>query len=160
MSEYPLQQNTVFGIYSTPEMAEEAVDELVACGFASGSISVLFPTNERSREFAGRKKTRPPAGTDEGPKANLPLDGTWGFMDPGAGPRQGALPEALAAMGVPPEWCHHRVVKGDILVSVKCNARDEVIRAAGVLMLAEAEDISWSVPPSKYRQIANSDVSV
>ena len=158
MTEYPPRENTVFGLYSTPERAEDAVDELLGCGFGSARISALFPTNERSREFAIRRRTKPPAGTDEGPKADLPLNGTWGFRDPGAGPRQGALPEALAAMGVPPEWCHGRVVKGDVLVSVECHERDEVIRAAGVLMLAEAKDISWSVPPSEYRRIAKPPV--
>jgi hypothetical protein len=49
MTEYPLQQDTVFGIYSTPEMAEYAVDELGGCGFASGRISVLLPANEAIR---------------------------------------------------------------------------------------------------------------
>ena len=146
-----MTNNTVFGIYSTPELAEEAVDELVARGFASRGISVLHPTNQSSREFARLKNTTPPAGTAQGPTADLPLDGTWGFMDPGAGPKQGALPEALEEMGVPPEWCHGRVKKGHILVCVQCNHSDEVVRATGVLTLTEAEDIAWSVPAAEYR---------
>lgn len=102
-------------------------------------------------EFAERKGTHCPAGTAEGPTADLPLDGTWGFSDPGAGPRQGALPHALASMGVPPEWCHGRVKRGNVLVSVECRNYEDVIRATGILVLMDAQDMSWSVQPRLYR---------
>lgn len=155
MNEFSRARNTVFGLYATEELAEQAVDELVdGGGFSRDSITVLFPMNSQSRAFAGRKGTRCPSGTAEGETANLPLDGTWGFSDPGAGPRQGALPKALASMGVPPEWCHGRVKKGNVLVSVECEHYEEVIRATGILVLRDAEDISWSVPAPYYRKTA------
>jgi len=154
MSEFSLADNTVFGLYGTEELAEHAVDELTGRGqFRGEKITVLFPVNGRSRDFADRKGTRCPAGTAEGATAELPLDGTWGFRDPGAGPRQGALPKALAAMGVPPEWCHGRVKKGNVLVSVVCATYEDVIRATGILVLMAAEDISWSVRPPYYTSL-------
>ena len=75
-----------------------------------------------------------PSGTEEGPTAELPLDGTIGIADP-VGPRhgiahwlldpvephEGALHDALADMGVPDEWCNKRVVRGNFLISVRCN---------------------------------------
>lgn len=152
MSEFAQADNTVFGLYADGEFAEEAVDELMAAGeFPGERITVLFPKNALSRAFAGRKGTHCPAGTAEGPTANLPLDGTWGFSDPGAGPREGALPHALAAMGVPAAWCHGRVKRGNVLVSVECRNYEDVIRATGILVLLDAQDISWSVQPQLYR---------
>jgi hypothetical protein len=158
MSELSRIDNTVFGLYANEEFAEQAVDELIdAGGFPSDRVTVLFPRNSTSREFADRKGTRCPDGTSEGPAANLPLDGTWGFAHPGSGPQEGALPRALAAMGVPPEWCHGRVRKGNVLVSVECRNYEEVIRATGILVLLAAQDISWSVQPPIYRNTILAD---
>jgi hypothetical protein len=42
------------------------------------------------------------------------------------GGSHGALYAALAAMGVPGEWCNKRVVRGNCLISVKCDSWDEV----------------------------------
>jgi hypothetical protein len=152
MSEFSPANNTVFGLYADGEFAEEAVEELMtAGGFPGERITVLFPKNSQSREFASSKGTHCPAGTAVGATADLPLDGTWGFSDPGAGPREGALPHALAAMGVPPEWCHGRVKRGNVLVSVECRNYEDVIRATGILVLLDAQDMSWSVQPEFYR---------
>jgi hypothetical protein len=143
-------ENTVFGIYPTVTAVEEAVDELTENGFASGSIFVLHPKNQSTIEFAHRKHTQPPAGTGDGPTADLPLDGTLGFWDVAHGPRQGALHGALVDMGVPREWCDGRVIKGKLLISIKCNTSEEFFRATGILKFTEATDISWSVSLDEY----------
>lgn len=157
-------QVMVFGIYRTASAAGEAVNELLATGFAGESIFILHPKNKDTVEFAKKKHTHVPRGTGDGPTADLPLDGSiWcrgpeghhkGFLhwllDPSPlGPFKGALHEALAEMGVPHEWCDKRVVRGKLLVSVKCNSRDEFFRATGVLTFTDSKDISWSAPLNK-----------
>jgi len=143
--------NTVFGIYDTAVLAEKAVDALAGNGFPCNRIFVLHPKNEDTREFAHRKKTQVPAGIDAGPAANLPLDGTGGFLDMGNEPRQGALPTALRDMGVPADWSDNRVVEGKFLISVKCDTWDAFYRAIGILRFTSAADLFWALSPENYR---------
>lgn len=154
----------VYGIYRTVPAVEEAVDELLAAGFSGESIFVLHPKNKDTVEFAKRKHTHLPSGIGEGPTAELPLDGTIGIGDP-VGPRQGiahwlldpvepregALHGALAEMGVPDEWCNKRVVRGNHLISVKCNSREQFFLATGVLTFTESIDTCSSVSLKEYR---------
>jgi hypothetical protein len=147
-------ENSVFAIYPRETQIEDAVDELVASGFAKDRIAVLYPKNKDTREFAARKGTRPPKGTDKGRYADIPLDGTLGLLHPVEGPLQGALHDALIEMGVPSEWCDLRVVRGKFLISVRCKSRDEFFRANGILKFTGASDISCSVPPEKLKASA------
>jgi hypothetical protein len=144
-------ENSVFAIDPRETQIEDAVDELVANGFATDHI-VLHPKNKDAREFAARKGTRTAKGTDKGRYADIPLDGTLEFLHPVEGPLQGALHDALIEMGVPSESCDHRVVHGKFLISVRCKSRDEFFRATGILKFTGASDISWSVPPEEYTE--------
>ncbi|MGC2739802.1 MAG: hypothetical protein WA274_18065 [Candidatus Acidiferrales bacterium] len=92
-------ENPVFAIYSRETQIEDAVDELVVSGFATDQIAVLYPKNKDTREFAARKGTRPPKGTDKGRYADIPLDGALGLLHPVVGPLLGALHDALIEMG-------------------------------------------------------------
>jgi hypothetical protein len=141
--------NSVFAIYSETQV-EDAVNELVANNFAKERISVLCPRNEATREFAARKGTHTPIGTDKGRYANVPLAGTLGILHPAEGPLLGALHDALIDMGVPECWCDRRVVHGKFLLSVLCHGTDEFFRAVGILRFKSAIDISWAVPAEKY----------
>ncbi len=143
--------NTVFGIYDTVALVEKAFDALAGNGFPINRIFVLHPKNEDTREFAHRKKMQVPAGIDAGPAANLPLDGTGGFLDMGNEPRQGALPTALRDMGVPADWADNRVVEGKFLISVKCDTWDAFYRAIGILRFTSAADLFWALSPQNYR---------
>jgi hypothetical protein len=147
--------NTAFGIYDTVELIEKAVDSLVSNGFPCNSIFVLHPKNEDTRDFARRKKTQVPAGIDAGPAADIPLDGTGGFLDMGNEPLQGALPTALRDMGVPADWSDNRVVEGKLLISIKCATWAEFFRAIGILRFTSAADISWALSPENYRRASN-----
>jgi hypothetical protein len=147
--------NTVFGIYDTVELVEKAVDSLASNGFPYNSIFVLHPKNEDTKDFARRKKTQVPAGIDAGPAADLPLDGTGGFLDMANEPRQGALPTALRDMGVPADWSDNRVVEGKLLISIKCGMWEEFFRAIGILRFTSAVDISWALSPENYRRASN-----
>ena len=52
------KNTAVFGIYSTHESADAAVDTLRAKGFRNTDVSVLFPQNLGSKEFGHEKGTK------------------------------------------------------------------------------------------------------
>lgn len=132
----------VFGIYSTSREAELAVDQLVQSGVLKGSISVLHPDNRNTREFAERKGTRCPESISRGKAASFPLDGTSGWADPGQGPIEGALSEALAVMGVPATWSEGRVVHGKVLLSAEfAGGAEQAQLTSDILMNTGAEDV-------------------
>lgn len=137
----------VFGIFGASQQAELAVDGLINAGFEAWAITVMLPDNESSRNFAQRKNTRPPQGTDRGKSADVPLGGTLGWADPWAGPIGGALEGALAEMGVAAEWSHGRVLQGKLLLSVECANPQSAIRATEILRRTGAEDTNSFVPP-------------
>jgi len=60
------KNTAVFGIYSSSEHAEHAVDTIIAAGFASSAISVLLPDTRTTREFAHHKGTKAPDGATAG----------------------------------------------------------------------------------------------
>jgi hypothetical protein len=143
-----VESTRIFGIYPTSQHAEAAVDQLLDAEFASGAISVLHPDNQSTREFADRKKTRPPDGTVSGKTASVPLDGTLGLLDPGAGPVEGALSAALAGMGVPADRYDGSVVGGKVLLAVECLDTDQAAKAAQILKSSNAEDVDSIVVPN------------
>ena len=54
------KNTAVFGIYSSGEHAERAVDTLIKAGFSSADISVLLPDTRSTKEFAHVKETKAP----------------------------------------------------------------------------------------------------
>ncbi len=138
--------NHVFGIYRESLQAETAVDELVTNGFGPCAITVLHQENQASCDFAEKKHTRPPEGTDSGATASLPLEGSWGIQDPGAGPREGALPGALDEIGVPRDWSHDRLLEDKVLLSLECDSPSTVTLAIEILSRTGAEQTRSTVP--------------
>jgi len=125
----------VFGSYEGSAQASAGVDQLIATGFPARDITVLLHDCPESRDFAALKGTRVPDGVDRGPKADLPLAGSYGLANPAAGPKEGALDIALNGMGVPLDWAHG-VLRGRVLVSVECTdggsvAAERVLEATG-----------------------------
>ena len=54
-----MSKNTaVFGIYPTQGSVESSVDALKTAGFRNTDISVLFPENVGSKDFAVKKGTK------------------------------------------------------------------------------------------------------
>jgi hypothetical protein len=126
-------------------LAARAVDTLVDARFSNADITVLFPQNRDSNDFAHRKRTRAPEGTAIGATASVALDGTLGFRDPAHGPHIGALTGALAGMGIPEDEAErygNRVKAGGVLFSVVGHTSDEVMRLTQLLRETGAEDIS------------------
>ncbi len=60
------KNTAAFGIYPNRASVDRAVDTLKAENFRNTDISVLFPENEGSKEFAHEKNTKAPEGAATG----------------------------------------------------------------------------------------------
>jgi tetrahydromethanopterin S-methyltransferase subunit C len=160
----------VFGIYSSPEQAEVAVDTLISAGFRSAAISVLLPDSASTRDFAHEKNTKAPEGTTTGVTAGGIVGGSLGILAgigalaiPGVGPliAAGPIMAGLAGLGVGgavgglvgglvglgiPEYEAKRyeghVKGGGTLLSVHCDTSEEISRAKDLLKGTGATDIA------------------
>src|SRR5438876_6853432 len=104
-----MANKAVFGLYTTRRQVENAVDELKAQGFRSTDISVLFPENVGTKDFAHEKGTKAPEGASAGAGTGAVVGGTLGWLTgigalaiPGLGPfiAAGPIMAALAGAGV------------------------------------------------------------
>jgi hypothetical protein len=164
------KNTAAFGIYPTYEGVEQAVDSLRAAGFRNTDISVLFPENVGSKDFAHAKATKAPEGTATGAASGAVIGGALGWLVgigalaiPGLGPfiAAGPIVAALAGVGAGgavggitggliglgiPEYeakrYEGRIRKGGILLSVHCDDSDWKKRAKEILERTGAEDIS------------------
>src|SRR3954452_11448290 len=102
------KNTAVFGIYRTREDVEATVDELRDSDFRNTDISVLFPENEGTKDFAHEKSTKAPEGTATGAGTGAVLGGGLGWLAgigalaiPGLGPfiAAGPIMAALAGAG-------------------------------------------------------------
>lgn len=162
----------VFGIYPDQLSTEDAVDTLRENGFKNTDISVLFPDNQGTKDFAHEKHTKAPEGAVTGGASGAIVGGALGWLVgmgalaiPGVGPfvaagplmamlggigvgsAVGGLAGALAGAGIPEYEAKRyegRVRKGGILLSVHCDDDDWARRAARLLKETGADDIASS----------------
>jgi hypothetical protein len=168
---YMAGKNTAaFGLYTDRIQVEQGIATLLAARFRNEDISVLFPDNEGTKDFAHEKSTKAPEGAAAGGGAGGAIGGTLGILVgigalaiPGLGPfiAAGPIMAALAGMGVGgavgglvgalvgmgiPEYeairYDGRVRQGGILVSVHCDDSEWVGRAKDILKQTGADDIS------------------
>src|SRR5579871_3760591 len=69
----------VFGIYMTRGEAEEAVEILRRGGFRNTDISVLFPDNAGTKDFAHEKNTKSTEGATTGGASGIVVGGVLGW---------------------------------------------------------------------------------
>src|SRR5579885_2343352 len=100
------KNTAAFGIYKTRVGAEEAVNALKAAEFRNTDISVLFPENEGTKDFAHEKNTKAPEGAATGAGTGAVLGGALGWLAgigalaiPGVGPLIAAGPIMAALAG-------------------------------------------------------------
>src|SRR6202171_3962762 len=164
------KNTAAFGLYSNRVQVEQGIDSLLAARFRNEDISVLFPDNEGTKDFAHQKNTKAPEGVTAGVGAGGAIGGTLGLLVgigalaiPGLGPfiAAGPIMAALAGMGVGgavgglvgalvgmgiPEYeakrYEGRVKDGGVLISVHCDTSEEISRAKDLLKETGAEDIS------------------
>jgi hypothetical protein len=164
------KNTAVFGIYRTREGVEATVDELRDAGFRNTDISVLFPENEGTKDFAHEKSTKAPEGTATGAGTGAVLGGGLGWLAgigalaiPGLGPfiaagpimaalagagvggALGGITGALIGMGIPEYEAKRyegRVKEGGILLSVHSDNSEWTKKAKNILERMGAEDVS------------------
>jgi hypothetical protein len=164
------KNTAVYGIYATQSAVEKAVDILKAEGFRNTDISVLFPENVGTKDFAHQKATKAPEGATAGAGTGVVVGGALGWLIgigslaiPGVGPfiaagpimaalagagvggTVGGITGALVGLGIPEYEAKRfegRIKKGGILLSVHCDSSDWTDKAKHVLERTGAEDIS------------------
>src|SRR4051812_2297619 len=102
------KNTAVFGIYPTYGAVDGAVESLRASGFRNTDISVLFPENVGTKDFAHEKGTKAPEGATTGGTTGFIVGGALGWLAgigalaiPGLGPfiAAGPIVAALAGAG-------------------------------------------------------------
>jgi hypothetical protein len=177
------RNTAVFGIYPDRAAVEECVEHLRRAGFRGTDISVLFPENMGTKDFAHEKNTKAPEGATSGAVAGGLAGGVLGWLTgigalviPGLGPFLAAGPVvaalagagaigalggiigALAGMGIPEYEAKRyegRIREGGILLSVHCDSAEWVARAKQVLETTGAQDIAAA--GEKHGDFANAD---
>ncbi|MDP8979113.1 MAG: general stress protein [Acidobacteriota bacterium] len=168
-----MSKNTsAFGIYRDQTTVSEAVDALKQAGFRSTDISVLFPENSGTKDFAHEKHTKAPEGAVAGASSGAIIGGALGWLAgigalaiPGIGPfiaagpivamlsgvgvggTLGGFTGALIGVGIPEYEAKRyegRIRNGGILLSVHCDNSDWAKRAKELLEHTGATDISTS----------------
>ncbi len=164
------KNTAVFGIYRSRVSVENAVDRLRQENFRKTDISVLFPENEGTKDFAHVKNTKAPEGTAAGATSGAVIGGGLGWLAgigalaiPGVGPLiaagpivaalagagaggvVGGITGALVGMGIPEfeaKRYEGRVKEGGVLLSVHCDDSKWVKKAKEILEETGAEDVS------------------
>ena len=164
------KNSAAFGIYSDQASVEYAVDRLNAEGFRNTDISVLFPENIGTKDFAHEKHTKAPEGATAGAGTGVVLGGALGWLTgigalaiPGLGPfiaagpimaalagagvggTVGGIVGALVGMGIPEYEAKRyegRIKSGGILLSVHCDDSEWTKKAKKILEDTGAEDVS------------------
>jgi len=164
------KNTAVFGIYRDRTGVENAVDVLRQENFRNTDISVLFPENQGTKDFAHERNTKAPEGAATGASSGAVIGGTLGWLTgigalaiPGLGPfiaagpivaalagvgvggAIGGITGALIGMGIPEYEAKRyegRVKEGGILLSVHCDDSNWTKRAKEILERTGAQDVS------------------
>jgi len=102
------KNTAVFGIYPNRVVLESGIMELRNANFRAEDISVLFPENVGTKDFAHEKGTKMPEGAATGASTGAVVGGVLGWLAgigaiaiPGVGPfiAAGPIMGALAGLG-------------------------------------------------------------
>jgi hypothetical protein len=165
-----MSKKAVFGIAKGPAQASSIIEALREDGFSNDDISVLFPDKRGQHDLAHEGHTKAPEGATTGAVAGGVLGGVTGWLVgigtlaiPGLGPFIAAGPimaalagsaagatavgiaGALVGFGIPEYEAKRyegKISRGNVLISVHCEDRNNVHAAKRVLQDAGAEDIS------------------
>jgi len=161
---------SAFGIYADQSTVASAIETLKAAGFRSTDISVLYPENLGSKDFAHERHSKAPEGAVAGGGSGAVIGAAMGWlagagavMVPGlepvaaAGPMMGmlggmgvgvtlgGLAGSLIGSGIPEYEAKRyegRIRKGGILLSVHCDNPEWSKTARKILKQTGAHDIS------------------
>jgi hypothetical protein len=160
---------SVIGIVDSRQKAETIVNDLQTAGFPLPDLSVLFPSQSGSQDFAFEHGTKAPEGAITGVGAGGAIGGTIGLLAgigalaiPGLGPfiaagplmaalsgaaagaAVGGVTGALVGLGIPEieaKRYEDSLAGGNILVAVHVNTADAERDAQAVLKRDGARDV-------------------
>lgn len=161
---------STFGIYPDQGTVNDGIESLKAGGFRETDISVLFPENLGSKDFAHEKHTKAPEGAVAGGGSGAVVGAALGWLvgagsllvpglEPvaaagpilgmlsgmGAGVTLGGVAGALVGAGMPEyeaKRYNGRVRNGGILLSVHCDNVEWAKTARTILKRSGASHIS------------------
>lgn len=164
------KNTAAFGIYPDEISLRTGIEALQRADFRTEDISVLFPENQGTKDFAHEKGTKAPEGAATGAGSGAVVGGVLGWLAgvgtiaiPGVGPflAAGPIVAALAGVGVGgavggltgaligagiPEYEAKRyeglIKKGGILISVHCDDSDWTSKAKDIMERTGADDVS------------------
>jgi hypothetical protein len=167
-----MSKTSAFCLANAETQASAIVDRLIAAGFSTDDISVLFPDKGSSRDFAHQKETKMPEGATIGAGSGGVVGAGIGLLAgigalaiPGLGPfiaagpimaalsggavgaGIGGIAGALIGLGIPEYEAKRyegKVKEGGILISVHCDNGEEVREAKEIYKRLDAHDISSS----------------
>ncbi len=165
-----MSNTSVYGIYATRTLLENAVEQLRTQNFRHEDISVLMPNNGGNTDIGTELNSKAPEGASTGGAAGAVLGGTLGWLvgigmlaipgvgpflaagpimaalaGAGAGAAVGGVAGGLIGMGIPEYEAKRyegRVKSGGILLSVHCDNSDWADKAKKILEGTGAEDVS------------------
>ena len=145
---------SVFGLYPSREMVSHAVDSLKAAGFRNTDISVLFPENEGTKDFAHEKSTKAPEGATTGVASGALLGGALGWLAgigalaiPGVGPFIAAGPIMSALAGVGTGAMAGGIVGALVglgMPEYEAKRYEGRIKHGGILLSVHCDDVAWT----------------
>ena len=166
------KNTSAYGIYPNRASLERGVAALKDANFRNEDISVLFPDNEGTKEFAHEKNTKAPEGATTGATTGAVAGGALGWLvgigalaipglgpfiaagpivaalaGAGAGGALGGLTGALIGAGIPEYEAKRyegRIKEGGILMSVHCDNSDWTKKAKDILERTGAQDVASS----------------
>jgi hypothetical protein len=164
------KNTAAFGIFSNRDQLEAAITSLKNEGYRNTDISVLYPENVGTKDFAHTKSTKAPEGATTGGGTGVVIGGALGWLAgigalaiPGLGPfiaagpimaalagagvggAVGGVVGALVGMGIPEYEAKRyegRIKSGGILLSVHCDDSEWTRKAKDILTDNGAEDVS------------------
>jgi hypothetical protein len=164
------KNTAVFGIYPAYTSVETGVDALRDAGFRNTDISVLFPENSGTKDFAHEKGTKAPEGAAAGAGTGAVVGGALGWLAgigalaiPGIGPfvaagpivaalagvgaggAVGGITGALIGLGIPEYEAKRyegRIRQGGILLSVHSDNSEWTRKAKDILERTGAQDVA------------------
>jgi hypothetical protein len=162
-----MANTAVFGIYKSRTQVETAVDQLRASGFRSTDISVLFPLNEGTKEFAHAKGTKAPEGAATGAGAGLVVGGTLGWLVgigslaiPGVGPFIAAGPIMAALAGAGVGGAAGGILGGLVGMGIpeyEAKRYEGMIKGGGILLSVHSDDSQWTTKAKKILEASGAD---
>jgi len=170
----------VYCLANNYDQAVRIADRLRATGFTSNDISVLFPNQQGTKDFAVDNSTKAPEGAAAGAGTGALVGGALGWLTgigliavPGLGPliaagpimaalsgaaaggTLGGVTGALVGMGIPEYEAQRyegKLKEGRILISVHTDDSDEASKAREIFNDEHAEDISTGAEASVGRK--------